>query len=71
MYLRGAMNRFFVLLCVLGKLRGEAATLHVWADSPNPMPPYTNEATAAHTLEAAWVLAQPGDTVLVHPRTNH
>lgn len=40
-------------------------TLHVWQDSPNPIPPYTNWTTAAHTIQDAVDAAQSGDTVLV------
>ena len=38
---------------------------YVWQDSPNPAPPYTNWATAAHTIQEAVVAASAGDLVLV------
>lgn len=40
-------------------------TRYVWQDSPRPAPPYTNWATAAHTIQAAVDLAWEGDMVLV------
>jgi len=54
-------------------LAGEpkAATIHVWPESPAPAPPHTNLATAARSLEAAAALAQPGDTILAHPRSEN
>lgn len=42
-----------------------AATLHVWTNSPAPAVPFTNWATAAHTIQEAVDEAQVGDTVLV------
>jgi hypothetical protein len=42
-----------------------AATLYVWTNSPSPASPFTNWATAAHTIQAAVDAASAGDTVLV------
>jgi hypothetical protein len=38
---------------------------YVWPESPNPSPPFSTWATAAHTIQEAVDAAQPGDTVLV------
>jgi tetratricopeptide (TPR) repeat protein len=42
-----------------------AATRYVWQSSPGPAPPYTDWATAAHTIQEAIDTAIEGDTVLV------
>jgi hypothetical protein len=49
----------------LSCLNTRAATLYVWQDSPSPVSPYTNWATAAHTIQEAVDAAQAGDMVLV------
>lgn len=45
---------------------GGGRTLHVWKESPRPTPPYPDKLRAAHKVQDALDLAQPGDTVLVH-----
>src|SRR5512136_1363654 len=52
-------------LVSLTPLSAPAATNYVWQDSPSPGPPYATWATAAHTIQDAVDVAQPGDTVLV------
>jgi hypothetical protein len=42
-----------------------AATLYVSLASPNPTPPYTNWATAAHVIQDAVDAAAPGDEIVV------
>jgi hypothetical protein len=42
-----------------------AVTRHADVNSTNPVPPYTNWATAATTIQQAVDAAEPGDTVLV------
>ena len=42
-----------------------AATHYVWQGSTNPVPPYTNWATAAHEIQAAVDATDDGDLVLV------
>ena len=42
-----------------------AGTLHVWQDSPNPSPPYTNWLMAARSIQEAINTDVAGDTVLV------
>lgn len=42
-----------------------AATLLVWTNSPNPVPPFAGWLNAAHTIQDAVNAAEPGDTVLV------
>ncbi len=49
----------------LAALNLSAATLHVWQESPNPGPPYSDWSTAARTIRAAVDAAQAEDTVLV------
>jgi len=44
---------------------GSAATLHVWENSPNPSPPYTNWLMAARSIQEAINTAVAGDMVLV------
>ena len=39
--------------------------LYVFSNSSNPTPPYTDWATAAHTIQEAMDFAEPGDLVLV------
>jgi hypothetical protein len=41
------------------------ATNYVWQDSPNPGPPFTNWATAAHTIQDAVDASAPGDEIVV------
>ncbi len=60
--------RFLIAASALTLGHLTAAELHVWSESPNPLPPFTNQATAAHVLQAAVSIAEPGDTILVHPR---
>ena len=40
-------------------------TSYVWQDSPNPLPPYTNWATAAHSITNALSTAAPLDQIVV------
>ena len=40
-------------------------TSYVWQNSPNPTPPYTNWATAAHSIANALSSAAPLDTIVV------
>ncbi len=40
-------------------------TLYVWADNPNPIPPYATWATAATNIQNALDVAKPMDTVVV------
>jgi PKD repeat protein len=42
-----------------------AATLHVWSDSPSPVPPYDSWGNAARNIQEAVDVADAGDTVLV------
>jgi hypothetical protein len=42
-----------------------AATLHVWQTSPTPGAPFTNWATAAHTIQDAVDAAAAGDDIVV------
>jgi hypothetical protein len=42
-----------------------AATLHVWQDSPNPASPFSDWASAVHTIQEAVDAASAGDLVLV------
>lgn len=42
-----------------------SATLHVWQYSPNPGPPYSSWATAAHVIQEAVDAALEGDEILV------
>jgi len=42
-----------------------AAARYVWQSSPNPSPPYTNLATAAHVIQDAVDVAVAGDEVVV------
>jgi hypothetical protein len=60
-------NRLLYVMAyyALASLTAAAATYYVWGASPNPSPPFTTWATAAHTINAAIDFAQPGDTVLV------
>lgn len=50
---------------VLAAGTGSAKTLHVNASSASPVPPYTNWATAASSIQAAVNVAVDGDLVLV------
>jgi len=52
------------MLCVLHGFTVSAATVRVWQDSPKPVSPYTNWATAAHTIQDAVDAAAPGDDIL-------
>lgn len=66
--MRRLARRLACLVAAVASLAGwtvSAATLHVWPDSPNPMPPYTNWTTAARFIQDAVDAAQTGDTVLV------
>jgi hypothetical protein len=60
-------NRLLALVvyCTLACLSTRAATNYVWQASPNPLPPYTNWPTAAHVIQEAVDIAQPGDTILI------
>ena len=53
------------MLVVLHGFTVSAATVRVWQDSPNPAPPYTNWATAAHAIQEAVDAAAPGDDIVV------
>jgi len=53
------------LLAATAVLNLSAATNYVALDSPNPTPPYTNWATAAHVIQDAVDAARQGDRVLV------
>jgi hypothetical protein len=53
------------LVIMITVLPVSAATLHVWQNSPNPSPPYTNWLMAAHSIQEAINTAVAGDTVLV------
>jgi PKD repeat protein len=53
------------VIAVLASGAAPAATLHVWLDSPNPMPPYDSWGNAATNIQDAVDAANPGDTVLV------
>jgi hypothetical protein len=55
----------FAALVLLICTRVSAAVLYVDANSANPIPPYTNWATAAAVIQDAVDLANTGDTVLV------
>jgi hypothetical protein len=46
-------------------MAASADTLYVWQASPTPGAPFTNWATAAHTIQAAVDDTQPANTVLV------
>jgi hypothetical protein len=54
-----------MVFCNLSGFSTPAATLYVWQGSPSNALPYTNWATAAHSIQEAVDTAQPGDTVLV------
>ncbi len=56
---------FLIGYCALTCVSIRAATLHVWQDSPSPVAPFTNWATAAHVIQDAVDAAQAGDSVLV------
>lgn len=49
----------------LATFKVSAATLYVSLESPNPVPPFTNWATAATNIQHAVDAARAGDTVLV------
>src|SRR5262245_57238998 len=53
------------ILMALLPASARAAVLYVDLNSPTPMPPYTNWATASHVIQDAVDAAAPGDTVLV------
>jgi hypothetical protein len=55
----------FVAATLLFCFKTSAAVLYVDASSANPIPPYTNWATASAVIQAAVDLANTGDTVLV------
>jgi hypothetical protein len=61
-----ALLQFVLSAAALSRLA--AAEVHVWSDSPSPLSPYTSRVAAAHTLQAAVAVAQPGDAIHVHPR---
>jgi len=42
-----------------------ADTRYVWQDSPSPVPPHTNWATAAHNIQKAVDAAAAGDEIVV------
>jgi len=50
---------FLLAVCAVSETR------YVWPDSPSPAPPYTNWATAAHTIQDAVEISVAGDTVVV------
>jgi hypothetical protein len=53
------------VIAALASGTASAATLHVWQDSPNPVPPYDSWGNAATNIQDAVDAADPGDTVLV------
>ncbi len=53
----------FLLAILLFASTAGAVTKNVAIDSLNPVPPYTNWATAATNIQAAVDVAQAGDTV--------
>jgi hypothetical protein len=55
----------FLAALLLLSFNSPAAVLYVDVDSANPIPPYTNWATAATAIQDAVNLADTGDTVLV------
>jgi hypothetical protein len=57
--------RLIAATLVLAAFNLSAATLYVSLDSPDPSPPYTNWATAAHVIQDAVDAARDGDTVWV------
>ncbi len=57
------------LVFLLSLLPARGATLHVSAQSANPVPPYSDLATAATNIQDAVDIAAGGDTVLVHQGT--
>jgi hypothetical protein len=54
-----------LLLCILAGCNATAAIHYVDVNSANPIPPYTDWATAAATIQEAIDLAEAGDEVLV------
>lgn len=58
-------HRSILAVVALATFNLSAATLYVSLDSPNPNPPYTDWATAAHVIQDAVDAARNGDTVLV------
>jgi len=59
-------SSFPALLALLLPLAtASAATRYVWPGSPNPGPPYTNWATAAHVIQEAVDAAVAGDEIVV------
>jgi len=60
-----ALVRVVAPALLLATFSSFAATLHVDVNSTNPVPPYTNWATAANVIQDAVDAASAGDTVLV------
>ena len=66
--MRTLARRLACLVAAVTTLAGwtvSAATLHVWPDSPNPMPPYDSWGNTATNIQNAVDAAADGDTVLV------
>jgi len=53
------------VVAALASRTAPAATLHVWLESPNPMPPYDSWGNAATDIQYAVDAAADGETVLV------
>lgn len=54
-----------ILILTIASRHLLASPRYVWKDSPNSSPPYTNWATAAHTIQEAVDVAEAGDLVFV------
>jgi PKD repeat protein len=59
----GSVTSQVAVLTVLSGL--SPGTKYVWQNSPTPTAPYTNWATAAHTIQDAVDVGFPGDAILV------
>ena len=63
--MKTTLLRFLGLATLLVALSSSASTHYVDVKSTNPIPPYTNWATAANVIQDAVDAATTGDTVLV------